>query len=190
MDSSISRRACLVLTVSAATLLCACGDDTPTDSSADASNTGGDAATNLDPASGTTVQPTVGVWTYDQQGIQNNTCGEYAVTDEDTPFRVISSANGRFEVEQRDPGNFDCAITGSTFTCPSRLYDEVAIDNTDAVLTYNVRIAGNIDSPDLLAGIQTVDVTCAGNACAAAPAVLGFSLPCAWEVPFEAEFRL
>lgn len=147
-------------------------------------------AIDTGPPRGDIVQPLIGVWTYDQQGIRNNTCGSYAATDDDAPFRVIASADGRFEIEQNDPGNFDCTITGGAFVCPSRIYNEFPIDNTDAVLIFNVRIDGTIESERRLSGTQTVDVTCTGVSCAAAPAVLGVSFPCAWEVPFVAEFVL
>jgi hypothetical protein len=135
------------------------------------------------------VQPRVGVWTYDQQGLQNNTCGDYAVTEDDTPFRVIESGDGTFVVEQSDPGNFTCTLTGTTFACPSRIFDTFPIPDTDAVLTLNVRIDGVVESERRLSGLQTVDVTCAGVSCAAAPIVIGVTFPCAWEVPFEAEFQ-
>jgi hypothetical protein len=137
------------------------------------------------------TQPRVGIWSYSPGAIQNNTCGEYATADAATPFRVLTSADGTFEIEQEGGSlNFVCEVLGSSFLCPTRLRGESPIANTDVTISYNVGIEGEVLSAESLRGDQTVNVTCAGTQCALAPAVLGVSFPCSWEVPFTAEFRV
>lgn len=137
------------------------------------------------------TQPRVGIWSYAPGAIQNNTCGGYAAADAATPFRVLTSADGSFEIEQEGGSlNFVCEVLGSSFLCPTRLRGESPIANTDVTISYNVTIEGEVLSAESLRGDQTVTLTCAGTQCALAPAVLGVSFPCSWEVPFTAEFRV
>lgn len=165
-------------------LLWGCGADT-TD--------GGDDADPRDeigpvpePGPGADVLPRTGLWSYREEAIRNNTCGDWAITDGNTLFRVLTSEGASFTVEQDDGGDFVCAVVGDAFTCPARLRVERAVDGTNVTLRASVSIEGTVRSADALDGLQTVDMVCSGSQCAFAPRVLGIEFPCAYEVPFEA----
>lgn len=150
-----------------------------------------DATSPSDVATTPFTLPRTGIWAYSPGALQNNTCGEYATAEAATPFRVLASADSRFEIEQEDGAlNFVCEVSGTSFLCPTRLRGESPIANTDVTIAYNVAVEGEVLSSESLRGDQTVTVTCTGSQCAFAPAVLGVTLPCSWEVPFTAEFRV
>lgn len=128
-----------------------------------------------------------GVWTYEDGGVVNNTCGAFARSDGDLSFLVSYSEGSNFVVVQGEPwGDFACFVAGSRFECPARLGASEAVPGTDAVVSFSVRISGELLSATSMEGTQEVDVTCVGSACAFAPGALGITLPCGWTAPFEA----
>lgn len=138
-----------------------------------------------------TYQPTTGVWIYRRGSVEENTCGDYAWADRDTPFRIAWSEGGTFVIEQGEPwGNFACFVLGTDFVCPRRGSGEEPIDGTDVVIRYVVRIEGELSSDDAISGTQHAEVTCTGLGCGLAPSVLGISFPCGWQLPFTAERAL
>ena len=166
-------------------------DGSVPDSSSPDSGGSSDATSPSDVATTPSTLPRTGIWAYSPGALQNNTCGEYATSEAATPFRVLTSADARFEIEQEDGAlNFVCEVSGTSFLCPTRLRGESPIENTDVTIAYNVAVEGEVLSSESLRGDQTVTVTCTGSQCAFAPAVLGVTFPCSWEVPFTAEFRV
>ena len=150
-----------------------------------------DAAQPSDVSPDAATLPRVGIWSYTPGGIENNTCGEYATADSASPFRMLTSSGGSFEIEQEGGSlNFTCEVLGTSFLCPARLRGESPIENTDVTIAYNVAVEGEVLSSESLRGDQSVTVTCTGSQCAFAPAVLGVTFPCSWQVPFTAEFRV
>jgi hypothetical protein len=139
-----------------------------------------------EPGQGADLLPRTGLWVYREQPLQNNSCGDWAITDGNTLFRILSSSGTRFVVEQEDARNFECDVTGTTFRCPARLVVEQTVENTNATLRGTVSIDGTLLGPESLEGVQRADVTCTGSQCALAPSVLGISFPCSYEVPFTA----
>jgi hypothetical protein len=164
--------------------LAACGDD------ADDASSGPDPRDEIgpvpEPGAGADVLPRTGLWTYGEDPIENNTCGEWAITDGNTLFRILSSAGTSFVVEQEEAENFVCNVTGTTFLCAERLRVERAVERTNVTLRAAVSIDGTLQSPESLDGVQRVEVTCRGSQCALAPRVLGIELPCTYDVPFRA----
>lgn len=131
------------------------------------------------------VQP--GLWTYDDGGVANNTCGAFARSDGDLSFFVSYSEASSFVVVQGEPwGDFACFVAGTRFACPARLGASEAVPGADAVVSYSVQISGELVSATVMSGVQEVSVTCEGSSCALAPAALGVTLPCGWSAPFEA----
>ncbi len=135
-------------------------------------------------------QAQTGLWRYDDGGVTENTCGDWAVSDGELSFWVSYADASRFVVVQGEPfGDFACFVAGTRFECPARLGGSTPVEGTDATLTYTVRIEGELTSPTSMAGEQRVDVECAGASCALAPVALGISFPCGWVTPFAAAAR-
>ena len=176
----------------------ATGDTTNGDDTSDAGPSGDTSSVadvNLDDVSFGDVEsdtppsalPRPGLWTYVDEGIRDNTCGEYAFGDDDQRFWIRASEGDRFVIAQSEPwGDIACRVAADRFVCPERGTGEVPIEDTDAVLTYVVAVSGTLDGDAALQGEQRVTVTCEGASCAFAPAVLGISFPCGWSAAFSA----
>lgn len=135
--------------------------------------------------------PRVGVWVYRRGAIEANSCGDYAYGDADTPFRIAYAEGDTFVIEQGEPwGNFACFVSGGDFACPERGRGAEPIEGTEVIIRYTVSVAGVVENDEALDGRQRAAVTCEGVGCALAPAVLGVTFPCSWEIPFTAEFAL
>jgi hypothetical protein len=166
-------------------------DESVPDSASPDSGAPSDTTSPSDVTTTPSLLPRTGIWAYSPGTLQNNTCGEYATAEAATPFRVLTSADARFEIEQENGAlNFVCEVSGTSFLCPTRLRGESPIENTDVIIAYNVAVEGEVLSSESLRGDQTVTVTCTGSQCAFAPAVLGVTFPCSWQVPCTAEFRI
>ncbi|MGB1014914.1 MAG: hypothetical protein ACPG4T_12325 [Nannocystaceae bacterium] len=165
-------------------LLTGCGDDSNS-STDDGSESGSE---TVDPtAGGADANPRSGLWSYEDQGIEENSCGMDLYRDPDTTFGLTNHNDNTFTVDQGSSAeDFDCTITGSSFNCPLRLYGEYPIDGVDAKLKYTVSIDGTFASDTAMTGTQMAVVSCEGEACQLAPQVLGVDFPCNYTVAFGA----
>ncbi|MGB1276928.1 MAG: hypothetical protein ACPG77_14375 [Nannocystaceae bacterium] len=170
--------------VFAVALLIGCGDDS--NSSTDGESESG-SETAGPTAGGEDANPKSGLWSYDDQGILENSCGVNLYRDPDSTFGLINNNDNTFTVDQGSSAeDFDCTITGSSFNCPQRLYGEYPIDNVNANLKYTVSIDGTFASDTAMTGKQMAVVSCEGEACELAPQVLGVDFPCNYTVDFGA----
>ena len=177
---------CSIIAISLLSLGCGDGSDTSTDAQTE-SGTDVGSETAGPTGGGEDASPKSGVWSYEDQGIQENSCGDDLYRDPDAVFGVKNNNDGTFTVDQGSSAeDFDCTITGSGFNCPQRLYGEYPITGVDAELHYTVSIDGVFASDTAMTGTQMAVVTCEGNACQLAPAALGVEFPCSYTVAFSA----
>ncbi len=128
--------------------------------------------------------PPTGVWSYDGQGVEENTCGtEDVFEDPDTNFILTNNGDGTFTVDQGAVNDFDCTITGNNFSCPERLYGEFPVAVFDVTLSYITRINGTFSSDTAASGTQRMDIECDGAGCGLAN-TFGYTLPCYYTVNF------
>jgi len=177
---------CSCVAFAMAPLLLGCGDDS--NSSTDAQTESDSSNETAGPTGGgADANPRSGLWSYEDQGIQENSCGMDLYRDPDTTFGLTNNNDSTFTVDQGSSAeDFDCTITGSSFNCPQRLYGEYPINGVDANLKYTVSIDGAFASDTAMTGTQMAVVTCEGEACALAPMVLGVDFPCNYTVAFGA----
>lgn len=132
------------------------------------------------------VVPAVGVWSYDAGDLLSTTCADDLYRDPDATFGIVSSSATGFVAT--DGEEFSCTLTGRDFTCPSRRKLDVPVGD-DTVITWNVVVSGRFRDPWHISGEQVFEITCAGSLCALDEAVLGYALPCAYAVSFDAFVR-
>lgn len=133
------------------------------------------------------ANPPSGTWTYRDGGVVMNTCGtEDLYRDPNTMFTLVNNGDGSFTVDQGNEEDFDCNIDGMSFECPYRLGGTETNADVMATVSWELRVDGTFSSDTQMSGTQTVEFTCSGNGCALAPA-LGWTLPCTYEVAFDAE---
>ncbi len=142
------------------------------------------------PEDGSPYSPVSGLWSYFDEGVQENTCGtDDVVTDSDTSFGLTNHGNGTFTVDQGSvEEDFLCTLSGNDFTCPERLSGSSPVDGYDITLHYSVSITGRLRSDTHMSGRQRIDIVCEGSDCLHAT-LAGYTLPCYYSVDFTAEAR-
>lgn len=136
------------------------------------------------------TEPTPGTWDYHETSVGKNTCNYDG---------VVSNGGGNFELAADgdgytiEPGDgtapFKCTLSGDELDCPERAAVEQAISGLDAKLVIKATATMTVEDATRLVGTQRGTVTCEGSGCTAAAAAVGASLPCQFEVDFEADLE-
>lgn len=137
---------------------------------------------------GPAPEPQTGVWQYADEGFVEMGCGSADVyVDEDgVLFELTNHGDGTFTIGQGSAGDFECSLSGRSFSCPERLTVEEPVPDADATISYHVSISGKFSSETGMRGEQHAEIGCTGTACAFAPSVLGTELPCTYVWAFTA----
>jgi hypothetical protein len=136
-----------------------------------------------------TIQPESGPWTYVEGETFDDTCGYAdAPTSPMGTFTIANPGGGTFTVTAGADPPFACTLSGSRFSCPDRLDNEIPLSGLDAVVHIHVGAFGTFSSSRAAAGYQRADASCSGADCDVAAAVAGVTWPCAFSVRFTATF--
>jgi hypothetical protein len=161
----------LAIFIVSGTLLASCGN-------------GGSGGGSADPPSGT--------WHFNGGSVVDDTCGYPSPpTDPDGDFTITNNGDSTFTVDEADGTRmFDCTLSGSSFNCPDRLYEDIDASPLTAVVHVHVRATGSFSSDTQASGRETADVTCDGADCASVASYAGISaFPCSYSQDFTASYQ-
>lgn len=140
---------------------------------------------------GPTIEPRSGTWEFVGSDPVNDTCGYPGLyVDPAGDFELDNNGDGTFTVTAGD-NVFECALNGSSFSCPERFTGENDIGaaaGLDAVVIYNISVSGSLSSATAMSGRQSFRIVCEGADCPAVEATVGVTTPCGWEQSFTATF--
>jgi hypothetical protein len=138
------------------------------------------------------TNPPTGTWHFNGGSVTDDTC-EYPdpPTDPDGDFTITNNGDGTFTVDEADGTRmFDCTLSGSSFSCPDRLYEDIDAAPLAATVHVHVRATGSFSSDTQASGRETADVSCDGADCAAVAAYAGISaFFCSYSQDFTASFQ-
>jgi hypothetical protein len=136
------------------------------------------------------IDPVSGEWDFTGEPPDNDSCDVEGndLGDPDGIFEIVNHGDGTFTVTPDDVSDpFDCTLSGASFDCPDRYYDEVEVPTMDAVVTIDSSASGTFSSSTEASGVQDATITCDGADCAAVEAYAGISFPCDYSQAFTAE---
>ncbi len=136
------------------------------------------------------VEPTPGVWEYDETGVSTNTCNyDDVISNGGGLFELIADGDGYMIQPNDGTPPFRCTLEGDALDCPDRAAVEQPIAGLDATLVIAVVARATVESESELSGTQTGEVSCVGSGCATAAAAVGAQLPCQFAVDFQARLQ-
>jgi hypothetical protein len=201
-----SLKAALALALAASSAACVVIEDTnssgpdtaasqgsgSTDGGSDSagSDATGQPTTTAGSDSGGGAAPKAGTWNYVETGVPTNSC-----TFLDPPsngwgnFVLADNGGGSYTVTAADDSEpFPCTLAGSTMTCPERvdLEEDYSSMGLEALAQSLVSVDATVVSSTMMTGTQKGTVTCTGKDCGLAEIALGTTLPCSFEIKFDA----
>jgi hypothetical protein len=145
-----------------------------------------------DDGDGVTIDPVSGTWEFSGDEPDNDSCDVEGNTlgDPDGDFEIANHGDGTFTVTpDDDTGPFDCTLSGASFDCPDRYFDEVDADPLDATVTIEASASGTFSSSTEASGVQEATISCDGPACSTIEGLAGISFPCDYTQTFTASAK-
>jgi hypothetical protein len=129
-----------------------------------------------------TFAPEPGTWSYEEDALVSNTCGEALDAIDRQPLFTLYYVEGdEFRIELGDVDAL-CEIDGSQFSCAAYQLEPVDLSVFGVTLNSTAAWEGEFLSETVANGHEVISVTCVGENCTQ------LDTPCTRDATFTAEF--